>query len=194
MRGCGGSGSRVKRGLFPSDRAALRQARAYGGFSVYSLGDSFEGLPLTGVDIHTVLRENPKLPPPLFTFTYGECIRPGDHPPDADHPCTLPQIQISDTPLCGNATSGLPIPTRRVGAGALVDTTHGVVYSETTVIHMELPGKGDAQLLRAIPALRPVNPSRSRPGLRPPNRTGMRGALACSRLNYPKPGTSPVTR
>lgn len=81
---------------------SLEQAREFDPFTLYWLGDSFAGLPLTGVDFFDASGGDPNFPPPIKTamLIYGDCeVDDPDGAGPEGGSCGLPlQIQIS--PVC----------------------------------------------------------------------------------------------
>jgi hypothetical protein len=156
-------------------------AAAFPDFALYSAGQSFEGLPLTGMTRRLEARVAPDPARANFVgFRYGDCT------PTSDAGCPAP-LEIQVWPACERNLStysltplGDPLPhedatVRGVPAAFFEDGQRLEVY--TGSVSVVLFGRGKAQLLRAADALRAVNAqSGARTGERLP--ASAAGALA----------------
>jgi hypothetical protein len=136
-------------------------AAAFPDFALYSAGQSFEGLPLTGMTRRLEARVAPDPARANFVgFRYGDCT------PTSDAGCPAP-LEIQVWPACERNLStysltplGDPLPhedatVRGVPAAFFEDGQRLEVY--TGSVSVVLFGRGKAQLLRAADALRAVN-------------------------------------
>jgi hypothetical protein len=181
--------------LGTGDYRVQREARAFTGFAIYWLGTNFEGLPLTGVaraDNDVFDRPVPRTQPTRavydFTFIYGRCTRPGDPPPNAEHGCTLPEIQVSSTALCASGPSirgGSLGPLRHYGAGALLATQNDVTVVLTGRTVISIQAEDQRQALRVIRAIRRLNAPHRRVPLVPPVQAEITGKPPCRGLSHP---------
>jgi len=168
----------------PPPRGNFDVARAarFDEFTLYFLGQSFEGLPLTAV---LRRRERPVRGEPVranfVSFLYGDC-QPVD-----ENDCALPLEAAQNWPLCerspalyteaGRPLVGKRLTVRGVPARIFEDGTRLELYTgRTTVV---LFGRPD-QIRRAAAKLRPAN-ARGKPGdrLPPPAPGGIEGKLPC---------------
>jgi hypothetical protein len=87
LAGCGGESSEDVRAS--DSPPGLDEARGFADFTLYYLGDSFRGLPLTEVDVSRAFGYR------NWTFIYGECT-----PVDGSEPSCSPPLQIQNWSIC----------------------------------------------------------------------------------------------
>jgi hypothetical protein len=161
-------------------------AAAFPDFALYSAGQSFEGLPLTGMTRRLEARVAPDPARANFVgFRYGDCT------PTSDAGCPAP-LEIQVWPACERNLStytltplGDPLPhedasVRGVPAAFFEDGQRLEVY--TGSVSVVLFGQGKAQLLRAADALHAVNPQggvRTGERLPAPAAGALEGKLSC---------------
>jgi hypothetical protein len=172
---------------FDHAHAALApaDARAFDRFALYSVGDSFENLPL-----HAITRRDDAPHPAervradYVGFVYGDCVA-------SDEQGCPPPLEIQVWPACERSIAdysltptGDPLPhestfVRGAPAAWFEDGLRLEVYSgDVTVVVF---GVDHAQIGRAAAALRAVNAAASQARmLPPPARGALAGTLACS--------------
>jgi hypothetical protein len=163
----------------------IEGAAAFPDFPLYAVGESFEGLPLTGVTRRLEARVAPDPARANFVgFRYGDCT------PSSDAGCPAP-LEIQVWPACERNLSsysltpaGDPLPHERltvrgVPAASFEGGQRLEIY--TGSVSVVLFGAGEAQLLRAAEALRAVNASGPGVGDRLPEPAAgaLEGRLAC---------------
>ena len=163
----------------PASTFSLSRARSFRGFPVYSLGPSFQGLPLVAVlrrhDAKTRSRET--IEANYVSFVYGDCN------PEPDG--CAPPLEVQTWPACTRVPADIDSPPdgRIVVRGAPASFFEGgrrleVVTGSSTVVIFGSVGRD--QLAVAATRLRGVNvPVRVTDRLRTPARGGVAGTLRC---------------
>lgn len=177
---------------FISGDGDMERIRAFSGFPVYYVGESFEGLPLTDsiMRLQSKRIESEPARGDFFGFRYGDCEPSGN-----DGGCPLP-LKIQTFPACERTLSsysmgGQPMPHERVtlrGVPAAFFENGGRLELYTGRITVVMFGTGRDQLQRAAEALVPVNFDGTSAGNLPAPAPGaLAGRLTCEGQNQTAP-------
>jgi hypothetical protein len=171
--GCGGGGSaNDKPGTLPASPQldGLDAARSFDDYTLYYLGDSFQGLPLTyagrGGGNGTGLRRS-------WSFIYGTCT-----PPPGNEGGCAPPVEVQDWSICTRFPAIYPGPTPKLapadGAKSLPAGGGLDVYTgETTIV---IFGGGKPSFVHS---LRRVSDDVIPADLPPPSPGSLEGQLPC---------------
>ncbi len=147
----------------------LQSARDFHGFSLYYVGSSFQGLPLT--DVFSEPGRGGRVR--SWSFIYGSCD-PGGGP--SDEGGCAPPLEVQNWSICERypALYGKRRPRLRSFRGALLANSPPEIYTgRTTVVVF------GEQRVGALRALRPLGSSQIGKRLPPPSPGTLNGELPC---------------
>lgn len=189
-----------------ADHLACTRAEEPANFGLYSLGSSFEDLPLTAV-IRTCNRPLPVAGDDRrrsrtwransVSYVYGTC----EPPPGGEGGCA-PPLEIRVSPACEVDASRYrrrPGPTRRRGVPSAERDRNGIeLYSGDSTVAVLSLDRDRAFVERAVEALQPMPPGRPPAKLPPivtpvdslfaPVEGAIDGELRCDQARTPWPG------
>jgi hypothetical protein len=168
----------------PRGDLGANAARSFGKFALYSLGDSFEGLPLTAITRREdAPQPSERVPADYVGFIYGDCVALGEQgcPPPLEvqiWPACLRSLADYSLTPAGPPLEHEPTIVRGVPAAFFDQGLRLELYTgDVTVVVF---GLERAQIQRAAAALRGVNAfASSAPMLPPPVAGALAGTLRC---------------